>query len=94
MLNKHGLPMRGIKEATRETHYTDCGLYTGIYYNIETGRIYAYSEVGCNTWHVWEYDPVIPICNVNHRMTMQQIADRIADVVNGVWYRVDRTDHA
>ena len=30
MLDKHNLPMTGIKDAARETHYTDCGLYTTI----------------------------------------------------------------
>lgn len=52
MLDKHGLPMTGIKEAARETHYTDCDLYTGIYYNTETGRIYADTQASCNTWLV------------------------------------------
>lgn len=85
MLDKHGLPMTGIKEAARETHYTDCGLYTGIYYHTQSGRIYADTQAGCNTWLVWQDDAIIPICRVNYRMTMQQIADRIAEVVNGIW---------
>ena len=50
MLNKHNLPMMGIKEAAGETHCTDCGLYTGIYYNTETGQIHTDIQANCNTW--------------------------------------------
>lgn len=85
MLNKHNLPMRGIKEAAGETHCTDCGLYTGIYYNTETGQIHTDIQASCNTWARWRDDDIILICIINHRMTMQQIADRIADVMNGTW---------
>ena len=85
MINKHGLPMTGIKAAAKETHYTDCGLHTGIYNNTNTDRIYADTQADFNTRVVWRYDAIILICVVNHRLTMQQIADRIADVINGVW---------
>lgn len=78
MVSKHELPMTEVKEAAGETHYMDCGLCTGFYYNTDTGRIYADTQASCKTWAVWQDDCIIPICNVNHRMTMQQTADRIS----------------
>ena len=52
MVSKHGLPMTGLKEAAGETHYMDCGLCTGIYYNTDTGSIDADTQANCNTWVV------------------------------------------
>ena len=52
MVSKHGLPMTGLKEAAGETHYMDCGLCTGIYYNTDTGWIDADTQANCNTWVV------------------------------------------
>lgn len=84
-INKHGLKMIGLKAASGATD--DYGYYSGqydeIFYDRATGKIwtiYQYS-LGQNSWTRYDGDDVIKICNASQHMTMQEIADAIAESV-------------
>lgn len=80
-VNKHGLPMNGLRKASGETIDWGCtsGGYTEIFYNKENGKIWTIDQVsiGENSWTVYEDNNIIKICNTSNHMTMQQIADSI-----------------
>ena len=81
-INKHGLKMNGLKQASGETvNWVPCsGGYTEIFYNMENGNIWTIDQVslGENSWTVYHNPDVIKICNTSSHMTMQSIADCIA----------------
>lgn len=84
-VNKHGLTMRGLKAASGETK--DCGYYSGHYvqisYDIVTGDImtdYHYS-LGQNSWTRYHNPAIITVATTADHMTMQDIADAIARVL-------------
>lgn len=78
MINKQGLKMRGLKKASGETiDWGTSGWYTQISYDTETGDIYTNDHCG-ESWSA--YPPgVITVCYTDRHMTMQQIADAIAE---------------
>lgn len=83
--NTHGLKMIGLRKACGETQ--DYGTYSPsydqIFYDRATGEIwtvYHYS-LGMNSWTEYHDNDVIHICNAQHHMTMQEIADMIAQRV-------------
>lgn len=85
-INKHGLKMIGLKAVSGATsnydHYS--GQYDEIFYDRATGKIwtvYQYS-LGQNSWTRYDDTNVIKICNASAHMTMQEIADAIAYVVD------------
>lgn len=85
-LNKHGMKMVGIKKASGETkNYGPWdGRYNEIFYNTETGEVWAVFQcsLGHNTWTEYHDPAVIKICNATEHMTMQEIADAIQDRVS------------
>ena len=78
MINKYGLKMHGLKKASSETvNWKARGWHTQISYDTESGDIYTNDHCG-ESWSV--YPPkVITICHTDRHMTMQQIADAIAE---------------
>ena len=84
-INKHGLKMTGLKAASGATqdygYYSD--QYVELFYNRETGEIWAKHQVslGHNTWTVYDDPAVLKIGNVWQHLTMQAIADKIAEAV-------------
>lgn len=84
-INKHGLKMTGIKAAAAETsglNPHDHG-YVQISYDTATGDIltnYHYS-IGQNSWTQYNDSNIITVCYTHEKMTMQAIADAIADAV-------------
>jgi len=84
--NRHGLTMKGLRKAAGETKGLP-GYYSGHYiqisYDMSDGEIltnYHYS-LGQNSWTQYHSSDIITICNASSPMTMQQIADAIADAV-------------
>lgn len=81
MLNKHGLPMTHIKSAAGATNYIFLGVYQGIYYNTETGMIHYRHYRNWYGQTIFDDPAIIHVCTVNYCLTMQQIADHIAQAV-------------
>ena len=78
MINTHGLKMHGLKRASSETvNWKIRGWHTQISYDTETGDIYTNDHCGEN-WSVYPPE-VITVCHTDRHMTMQQIADAIAE---------------
>lgn len=77
MVNKHGLPMRGLKKACGKTKplYPYSGFEVIIYYDRKTGYVGSIFELARTRI---EYDDSeIWVCDAEWPMTMQEIADRI-----------------
>lgn len=92
-INKHGLKMTGLKAASGETH--DYGYlspsYVEIFYDRSTGEVwtvYQYS-LGMNWWTEYHDPDIIKVCNSQSHMTMQEIADAIAEAVAEADYYAD-----
>lgn len=78
MVNKHGLIMRGLKEACTETKrlYPYSGYKVLLWYDRETGRVGSSFEM-CLTWFELGDPQIIYLPDAMRPMTMQEIADRI-----------------
>lgn len=83
MIDKHGYTMTGLKKASGQTE--DYGFYSpeyvSIHYDRGTGEVLTtfHCSLGENEWTEY-HDPQIRfICNAHNHLTMQQIADAIAD---------------
>ena len=82
-LTTHGLIMRGIRKASGETVDWDprSGGYTQISYDMATGDIMTNDHIG-ESWSKYHDPDVITICHTRQHMTMQEIADAIAQKVS------------
>lgn len=84
-VDTHGLKMTGLKEASGETVDWDprSGGYTEVFYNTDTGKVWTVDEIslGHNNMTVYLDPAVIEITVTERHMTMQEIADRIAEKV-------------
>lgn len=87
-LNTHGLKMVGLKKASGNTcnygYYS--GKYDEIFYDRSSGEVwtvYQYS-LGQNSWTEHHDPDIIKICNASDHMTMQEIADAIAETIERI----------
>lgn len=87
-INTHGLKMVGLKKASGDTRDYDRDFYTRsnyiqISYDRDNGEILTnlHSSLGYNSWSEYHDPAVITICYTSRHMTMQEIADRIAETV-------------
>lgn len=82
-INTYNLIMKGLRKAAGETHGLnpcDAG-YLQISYDLSDGEVltdYHYS-LGQNSWSVYRDPNIIFVCNADRQLTMQEIADKIAD---------------
>ncbi len=85
MINKYGMKMNGLRAASGNTiNWTPrSGGYTQISYDRATGEVLTNDHVslGYNSWTEYHDTAIIHVCNTSKHMTMQQIADAIADRV-------------
>jgi len=85
-INKHGLPMKGLRKVSGETKGLR-GYYSGEYaqmsYDRVSGEIFTdyHFSLGQNSWSVYPDSNIINCGNFSEPATMQEIADRIAEVV-------------
>ena len=85
-VNKHGLKMIGLKKSAASTG--NYGVYSSMYdelvYNVKTGEVWTVFQcfLGQNTWTQYHDPNIVKICNTSRHMTMQEIADYIADYLN------------
>lgn len=83
MLNTHGLKMVGLKKVAGEmVEWDDRRVENVIYYDRNTGDIMCRTHTQ-NSWEEWHDPAIICVIRTPYRMTMQQIADAIAQRVHG-----------
>lgn len=86
MLNTYGYKMLGLKRAAEKTKLLQgyyYGQYVQISYDCSTGEVITnyYVSLGHNSWTQYYSPAIITACFTSSPMTMQEIADRIADKV-------------
>lgn len=87
MINTHGLMIKGLRKASGETRcYSDAASYDEIFYDRSTGEVWTRYQcsLGQNSWTSYNDTNIVKICNTDHHMTMQQIADAIADTIKDI----------
>lgn len=86
-INKHGYKMTGLRKASGETRsYPDSGSYDEIFYDRKTGEIWTRYQcsLGQNSWTQYDSPDIVKVCNTDRHMTMQEIADRIAQTMTDI----------
>lgn len=84
--DRHGMTMKGLRKAAGATKGLT-GYYSGHYVQISFDRgvgevlISEHCSFGQNSWTQYHDPEVITVCNASAPMTMQEIADRIAETV-------------
>lgn len=84
-INKHNLPMHGLRKAAGDTRNSlparNC--YMQISYDRDDGAILSdfHCSLGGNSWTQYHDASIITACTTSKPMTMQQIADAIADAI-------------
>ena len=84
MINKHGLPMQGLRNAAGDTKSTRGyygGYYVEIVYDRSDGTIWTVPFVDRNSYARLS-DTEIAVCLADNPMTMQEIADAIKMAVD------------
>lgn len=82
-VNTHGIKMKGLKKSSGATQ--NYGFYSGkydeIFYDKSTGEVWTVFQcsLGHNSWTEYHSKDIVKICNASTHMTMQQIADAIAN---------------
>ena len=87
-MEKHGLVLKNLGGAARETRVTGHRLYTLISYDLKTGDIYADTYPDCNSYPVYRAESVIQVYRTDRPMSQQQIADKIAEAVREYRWRM------
>lgn len=77
-VNTHGLKIKGLRSACGDTcNYGDYdNRYHELFYDRSTGEVWTVFRYG-NSWTEYHDKNVIKVCNTQHHMTMQEIADAI-----------------
>lgn len=85
-LDTHGMKMTGIKAAAGATK--DLTPYGGscvqVSYDRETGEVLTAYHVGSG-WTLYHESSIVTACYATAPMTMQEVADSIADKVRCIW---------
>lgn len=92
-INTHNLTMIGLRKAASDTrnltgsHNND---YVQISYDTSDGEVLTnyHCSLGHNSWTQYHGRAIIAVCNADGPMTIQQIADAIADAVTMHDYQV------
>ena len=85
MIHKYGLKMNNLRAASGNTinWMPRSGGYTQISYDRATGVVLTNDHVclGYNSWTEYHDTAIIHVCNTSKHMTMQELADAIAERV-------------
>ena len=82
-INTHSLKIKGLRKASGSTE--DYGFYSGryneVFFNRLTGEVWTVFQfsLGQNSWTEYDDPNVIRICNATRHLTMQELADMIAE---------------
>lgn len=92
-VNKHELKMHGLKSASGDTRNFGRGCYIQISYNTRTGEVLTdyHCSIGGNSWTEYHCGDITTICNTGRHMTMQEIADAIAQEIGWMQQCADKT---
>ena len=87
-IDTHGLKMVGLKAASAATFDSCSSIHSQIVYNKKTGEISVHEFVSSREYYPDEKaDPdIIEVYRSHHKMTMQEISDKIADAVANKQY--------
>lgn len=84
-VNTHGLKIKGLKAASGETGgwAPRSGGYTEVFYDRSTGEVWTVNQIslGHNSWTRYHDPDIIKVCETERHLTMQDLADRIAEAV-------------
>ena len=84
-VNTHGIKMIGLKKASGETQNYGSfdSRYDEIFFDKTTGEVWTrfHCDLGHNEYTVYHDSNVIKVCTTSNHMTMQQIADAIANAI-------------
>lgn len=82
-INTHDLNLRDLKQASGKTVNwpQGSGGSTQIAWNRATGEIITTDHIG-DSWTQYEDPDIITICHTDRHMTMQEIADAIAQAID------------
>ena len=82
-INTHGLKMVGLKKASGNTGCSTPNAYDELFYNRTTGEVWTVFQysIGHNSWTKYHDRSIIKIGETSEHMTMQEIADRIAECI-------------
>lgn len=81
-IDRHGLQMHGIRAAAHDTHSAaPYGAYIQISYDPTTGDVLTAYHISVNSWTRYHDPDIIHVTNAHEPMTMQQIADAVAEAV-------------
>lgn len=84
-INTHGIDIKGLKAASGDTW--DAGYYSGWYFELffdrSAGKVWAVKHYDWgHSWYKTYHDPdIIKVATTSEHMTMQEIADAIAQAV-------------
>lgn len=93
MVNKHGMIMRGLKEACSETKrlYPYSGYKVIIYYDRLSGEIIASFDTLSTRLPYGPHE--VHICDATRPMSMQEIANAVRDCVREVEWHEKQLDY-
>lgn len=87
-VDKHGLKMTGLRKAAASTgnYGGNSSMYDELFYNFKTGEVWTVFQcsLGWNAWTKYHDPHIVKICNTSRHMTMQEIADYIADYLKNM----------
>ena len=81
IINRYGLPMHGLRKAAGATSEERRGAYTQVLYDRGTGEIWTRWHPSVNSWTQYDDTNIITVCKASRHITMQELADDIADAV-------------
>lgn len=83
-INTHGINIKGLRKASGKTmNYIDPTYYDEIFFDRSTGEVWTefHASLGHNEWTEFHDPDVVKVGSTDRHLTMQEIADMIADAV-------------
>lgn len=84
-INKHGLDLANLSEASKATVNwpQNCGGYTEVAYDPESGRILMEDHASRDSYVAWA-PGVVRVCGTAQHLTEQALADRVAEAMGAI----------
>lgn len=80
-INKHGLTIKGLRKASGDTGVCPGSSYSQIFYDLADGQVWERYNYTSNNWTTYHSNTIIAVCSTRKHMTMQEIADAVAEAV-------------
>ncbi len=82
-VNKHGLTLKGLRQASGTTCHCVGSSYFQIVYDMTEKRVSACYNWTSQEWQEYKND-ILVVCTTREHMAMQEIADRVNEAL--YWY--------